>query len=347
MWQGIQSITDYRAATPLCEDNTAFLNELNKYFGQFEALNDAPVRKTIPHPGEQALSLDVADVRGTLRRINTRKAAGPDNIPGWVLKECADQLAHVLTDIFNTSLNQAVVPSCFKTATIIPKYADDTTVVGLIRDDNDPVYREEVEQLVDWCNLNNLVLNVDKTKEIIVDFRRIQRSHTPLLINNSAVEAVSSIKFLGVQITDNLTWSLNTAALVKRAQQRLHFLRRMRRAHLPPPILTTFYRGTIESILTSCISVWSGGCKASDWKTVQRVVRTAEKITGTSLPSIWDTADKRCLTRAYKISKDLTHPHHDLFALMAYGKRFQSIHCRTARFCNSFFPQAIRLLNSG
>ncbi|KAF7646431.1 hypothetical protein LDENG_00188040, partial [Lucifuga dentata] len=61
----------------------------------------------------------------------------------------------------------------------IVKYADDTTVVGLIRDDNDLAYREEVEQLVDWCNLNNLVLNVDKTKEIIVDFRRTQRSHTP------------------------------------------------------------------------------------------------------------------------------------------------------------------------
>ncbi|KAF7662782.1 hypothetical protein LDENG_00226130 [Lucifuga dentata] len=219
-------------------------------------------------------------------------------------------------------------------------YEDDTTVVGLIRDDNDLAYREEVEQLVDWCNLNNLVLNVNKTKEIIIDFRRTQHSHTPLLINNSAVEAVSSIKFLGVQITDNLTWSLNTAALVKRAQQRLHFLRRMRRVRLPPPILTTFYRGTIESILTSCISVWSGGCKASDWMTVQRVVRTAEKIIGTSLLSIRDIADKRCLTRAYKISKDLTHPHHDLFALMASGKRFRSI--RNQILSNLFYPSLSR-----
>ncbi|KAI3353892.1 hypothetical protein L3Q82_005099 [Scortum barcoo] len=59
-------------------------------------------------------------------------------------------------------------------------------VVGLIRDDNDLAYREEVEQLVRWCEGNNLILNVDKTKEIIVDFRKIQPSHAPLLINNSA-----------------------------------------------------------------------------------------------------------------------------------------------------------------
>lgn len=38
----------------------------------------------------------------------------------WVLKECADQLAPALTDIFNISLNHAIIPSCFKTATIIP-----------------------------------------------------------------------------------------------------------------------------------------------------------------------------------------------------------------------------------
>ena len=55
---------------------------------------------------------------------------------------------------------------------------------------------------MDWCKTNNLALKVDKTKEIIVDFRRSQPSHKPLLINNTAVERVRSTKFLGVQITD-------------------------------------------------------------------------------------------------------------------------------------------------
>uniref|UniRef100_A0A3Q3GZR9 Alkylated DNA repair protein AlkB homologue 8 N-terminal domain-containing protein n=1 Tax=Labrus bergylta TaxID=56723 RepID=A0A3Q3GZR9_9LABR len=227
----------------------------------------------------------------------------------------------------------------------IVKFADDTTVVGLIRDNNDMDYREEVKHLVDWCRTNNLTLNVDKTKEIIVDFRRRQPSHTPLLINGTAVERVSSTKFLGVQITDTLTWSLHTGALVKKAQQRMHFLRRMKRAHLPPPILTTFYRGTIESIITNCISVWSGACSASDWKSLQRVVRTAEKIIQTPLPPIQEIAKIRCLTRAQKISRDTSHPHQGLFSLLDSGKRFRSLRSRTSRFCNSFFPQAIRLLN--
>lgn len=43
------------------------------------------------------------------------------------------------------------------------KFADDTSVVGLISNDDGTAYRTEVEQLVGWCKNNNLSLNVDKT----------------------------------------------------------------------------------------------------------------------------------------------------------------------------------------
>ncbi len=82
--------------------------------------NDTPAQKLPTPPNDQALCLSAADVRKTLSRINPRKAAGPDNIPGRVLKDCAAQLTDVLTDIFNTSLSQAVVPTCLKSTTIIP-----------------------------------------------------------------------------------------------------------------------------------------------------------------------------------------------------------------------------------
>ena len=77
--------------------------------------------------------------------------------------------------------------------------------MGLIQDDNELAYRDEVKHLVDWCKVNNLILNVEKTKEIIVVFRKSRPSHTPLHINDTAVEVVSRTKFLGVQMTDKLT----------------------------------------------------------------------------------------------------------------------------------------------
>ncbi len=170
----------------------------------------------------------------------------------------------------------------------IIKFADDTTVVGLISNNDETHYREEVAQLAVWCGANNLSLNVEKTKEVVVDFRRRNSiDHPPLTIDSSTVEKVSSTKFLGVHITEDLTWTTNTMSLSKKEQQRLHFLRQLKRSSLPPPILTTFYRGTIESVLTSCITVWYGNCSAADRKTLQRTVNTAAKIIGALSHPSW------------------------------------------------------------
>ncbi len=229
----------------------------------------------------------------------------------------------------------------------IIKFADDTTVVGLISNNDETHYREEVAQLAEWCGANNLSLNVEKTKEVVMDFRRRNSTdHPPLTIDSSTVERVSSTKFLGVHITEDLTWTTNTMSLSKKAQQRLHFLRRLKRASLPPPILTTFYRGTIESVLTSCITVWYGNCSAADRKTLQRTVNTAAKIIGAPLPSILDIFLARCSSKTNSIVKDPTHPSHSLFQLLPSGRRYRSIRACSARLLNSFFPQAVRALNS-
>ncbi len=149
-----------------------------------------------------------------------------------------------------------------------------------------------------------------------------------------------------MHITEDLTWTTNTTSFSKKAHQRLHFLRRLKRASLPPPILTTFYRGIIESVLTSCITFWYGKCSAADRKTLQRTVNTAAKIIGAPLPSILDIFLPRCSSKATSIVKDPTHPSHSLFQLLPSGRPYRSIRARSARLLNSFFPQAVRALSS-
>ena len=58
------------------------------------------------------------------------------------------------------------------------KFADNITVVGLITNNDETAYREEVRALGVWCQENNLTLNVNKTKEMIVDLRKQQREHS-------------------------------------------------------------------------------------------------------------------------------------------------------------------------
>ncbi len=69
---------------------------------------------------EAAGTVSEDEVRRALKRVNIRKAAGPDGITGWVLRSCADQLAGLFTSIFNESLATSVVPTSFKKSIIIP-----------------------------------------------------------------------------------------------------------------------------------------------------------------------------------------------------------------------------------
>ncbi len=65
------------------------------------------------------------------------------------------------------------------------KFADDTTLIGLIQDGDESAYRQEVKELAVWCSLNNLELNTLKTVEMIVDFRRNPPALPPLTIMNN------------------------------------------------------------------------------------------------------------------------------------------------------------------
>eukprot|EP00061_Rhincodon_typus_P013056 g39190.t1 len=190
----------------------------------------------------------------------------------------------------------------------IYKFADNTTVVGLIFNNNESKYRREIEGLVMWSNENNLSLNVSKTKELIINFRKKGGEHALIYINRTEVERVKSIQFLGVTITDELSWTSHIDATVKKAQQRLFFLRWLKKVGMSLRTLTNLYRCTTESTLSGCITTWYGNCSAQDRKRLQKVMCTAQTITEDNLPSTDSIYTARCCRKAANIIKDPSHP---------------------------------------
>ncbi len=144
------------------------------------------------------------------------------------------------------------------------KFADDTTLIGLIQDGDESAYEQEVKELAVWCSLNNLELNTLKTVEMIVDFRRNPPALPPLTIMNSTVTAVESFRFLSTSISQDLKWDNHIDSIVKKAQQRLYFLRQLRKFNLPQELLKQFYSAIIESILCTSITVWFSSATKSD-----------------------------------------------------------------------------------
>ncbi len=76
------------------------------------------------------------------------------------------------------------------------------------------------------------------------------------------------------------------SAIMRKAQQRLYFLRQLRKFNLPQELLKQFYSAITESVLCTSITVWFSSATKSDLRRLQRVVWTAEGIISTTLPSL-------------------------------------------------------------
>ena len=109
---------DYKGKTShVAHTNVLLTDKLNTLFAHFE---DNTVLPTWPAPKDCGLSISVANVCKTFKCVNNCKADGPDGIPSRILRACADQLIPVFMDIFNLSLSQSAIPTCFNMSTIVP-----------------------------------------------------------------------------------------------------------------------------------------------------------------------------------------------------------------------------------
>ncbi|TWW67332.1 hypothetical protein D4764_02G0003730 [Takifugu flavidus] len=158
----------------------------------------------------------------------------------------------------------------------LQKFSDDSAAIGLITDGDDTEH-------------NNL-------------------PPAPVNILGTDVEVVESYKYLGVHLNNNLDWTHNTDALVKKGNSRLFLLRRLRSFGVQGPLLRTFYDSVVGSAIFYGIVCWSSSITDRDRKRMDRLDTLA--ALGSSF------------------SERLLHPR-----------------CVKERYRRSFLPAAVRLHN--
>lgn len=67
---------------------------------------------------------------------------------------------------------------------IIVRFADNTTVLGLICGADVTANRQEVQKLVAWCSVVNLLLTTGKTKKMVMAWKKNRAAHDPVHINS-------------------------------------------------------------------------------------------------------------------------------------------------------------------
>lgn len=67
---------------------------------------------------------------------------------------------------------------------------------------------------MEWCDEHHLLINVKKTKEIIVD-PRSTGDHTKIQNSNNEIERVTSCKYLGSHIDGEITLDMHVKSVQK------------------------------------------------------------------------------------------------------------------------------------
>ena len=71
-----------------------------------------------PYGEIDRLQISISGVLDQLNKLNPSKAQGPDGIPSWFLNKYAAQLAPILHNIFQLSVDSSKVPEAWKNANV-------------------------------------------------------------------------------------------------------------------------------------------------------------------------------------------------------------------------------------
>ena len=106
-------------------------------------------------------------------------------------------------------------------------YVEDSALSEVVKvGKSDPLTLQQgVNSVNQWSIVNNMKLNVEKTKEFIVSFVTNQPSLQPMMINNQHLEMVHTIKLLGVYLTSDLKWTKHVTHICSKASKHLYALR--------------------------------------------------------------------------------------------------------------------------
>ncbi len=222
------------------------------------------------------------------------------------------------------------------------KFSDDTALLSLLYGPESN-HESALTDFISWCDCNFLDLNVSKTKELIINFRRKKEITTERIIHNEKVEIVSSYKYLGTFFDDHLRFDVNTEFIVKRGQQRIHLLRKLNSFSVRPVILCRFYQAFIESLICFSFICWFHCLSVKDRNNLTSIVKSCSKIIGVKQRDLSSFCNQQILRKAECILASPSHAGE--FTLLPSGRRYALPMCKTNRFSKSFIPSALRLLN--
>ena len=129
-----------------------------------------------------------------------------------------------------------------------------------------------------WTVNQKMMLNPKKTKNMIFNFTNKYKFSTRLKIDEETIETVPNTRLLGTIIEENLSWDLNTANVVTKANASMQILRRVASFGASDSDMKDIYILFVRSLLEQSATVWHSSLSQQNISDLERVQKTALKI---------------------------------------------------------------------
>jgi hypothetical protein len=247
-------------------------------------------------------------------------------------------------------------------------FADDSLLYRNISSEEDIIQlQKDLEEVILWCNTWYMTLNLDKCEHM-----NITSKHTPsnaeYTLDQHHLTKVKDYKYLGLHISDNLSWSKHINYITNKANKVL-YVTKLALAHSSQRVKETAYKSIVRPQVEYSSSVWDP-FYANQIDTIEMIQRKAarfclnryqklDSVTDMLQQLNWKSlASRRRANRLSAFSKVFNREEslNDLSSLVIQAPynglrnanllRIQSITCRKNIGHYSFIPRSIREWNS-
>ena len=183
-----------------------------------------------------------------------------------------------------------------------------------------------------------MVLNGDKTKEVVIHFGCTGAGIAPLLIDNTVVEQVTGFKLLGCTVNNQLSWQDNVDCIYAKANRGLYFLCLLRKAGVKSHDIVRVFTSAVRFILEHACATWHTCLSGEQSEKLESIQRRAmcivapdlsyrQVLANFGLPTLKERRER--LARDFFI-KIVRSPDHKLRHLLPH-KRTMQYGLRTAK----------------
>ena len=138
---------------------------------------------------------------------------------------------------------------------IFCKYADDADLI--VPENSETSLETEFANVCDWATKNKMVINLNKTKEIVFHKPNPRLFLMPKAING--IEQVFEAKMLGVTFKGNFKFDDHVKEILSVCSQRLYLLKQFKNQGLCLQKLDIIFQALIVSKISYGLAAWGGG----------------------------------------------------------------------------------------